>query len=74
MHIGIACGTGQTFEATGRALYVSAGPEWKIRRGKRFAPFAQTLVGLVLELIRSRGRFSYAACDTARRSYSAGLM
>jgi len=44
---GIACGTGLTFQATGRALYVTAGPEWKIRRGKRFAPFAQTLVGIV---------------------------
>ena len=44
---GIACGTGLTFQATGRRLYVTAGPEWKIRRGKRFAPFAQTLVGIV---------------------------
>ena len=44
---GIACGTGLTFQATGRALYATAGPEWKIRRGKRFAPFAQTLVGIV---------------------------
>src|SRR3954447_25843869 len=35
---GVACGTGLTFHATGRALYVTAGPEWKIRRGKRFAP------------------------------------
>jgi hypothetical protein len=35
---GIACGTGLTFQATGRALYVTAGPEWKIRRGKRFRP------------------------------------
>src|SRR5678816_310772 len=44
---GIACGTGLTFHATGRAFYVTAGPEWKIRRGKRFAPFAQALVGIV---------------------------
>ena len=44
---GIACGTGLTFQATGRAGYVTAGPEWKIRRGKRFAPFAQALVGIV---------------------------
>src|SRR4029453_11878918 len=42
-----SCGTGLTFQATGRALYVTAGPEWRIRRGKRFAPFAQTLVGIV---------------------------
>src|SRR6476620_10904132 len=44
---GSTCGTGLTFQATGRALYVTAGPEWKIRRGKRFAPFAQALVGVV---------------------------
>jgi hypothetical protein len=44
---GMACGTGLTFQATGRAWYVTAGPEWKIRRGKRFAPFAQALAGLV---------------------------
>src|SRR5262245_8321240 len=43
----IACGTGLTFQATGRAFYVTAGPEWKIRRGKRFAPFAQALAGIV---------------------------
>src|SRR4029450_7786895 len=45
--VGIACGTGLTFQATGRAFYVTAGPEWKIRRGKRFAPFAQALAGIV---------------------------
>src|SRR6185369_9385753 len=44
---GIACGTGLTFQAIGRAFYVTAGPEWKIRRGKRFAPFAQALAGIV---------------------------
>src|SRR4029450_10305969 len=44
---GIACGTGLTFQATGRALYVTVGPEWKIRRGKRFAPFAEALLGIV---------------------------
>src|SRR5262245_6210075 len=44
---GIACGTGLTFQAKGRSFYVTAGPEWKIRRGKRFAPFTQALVGIV---------------------------
>jgi hypothetical protein len=44
---GIACGTGLTFQATGRGLYMTAGPEWQIRRGKRFAPFAQALAGIV---------------------------
>src|SRR4030095_14238269 len=42
---GIACGTGLTFQATGRALYVTVGPEWKIRRGKRVAPFAEGVLG-----------------------------
>jgi hypothetical protein len=28
-------------------VLVTAGPEWKIRRGKRFAPFAQALDGIV---------------------------
>jgi hypothetical protein len=44
---GIACGTGLTFQASGRAFYVTAGPEWKIRRAKRFAPFAHALAGIV---------------------------
>ena len=39
------CGTGLTFQATGRAFYLTAGPEWRIRRDKRFAPFAQALAG-----------------------------
>src|SRR6185436_16515404 len=42
----IVCGTGLAFQATGRAFYVTGGPEWKIRRGKRFAPFAQALAGI----------------------------
>src|SRR5215203_6829816 len=37
----IACGTGLTFQAIGRALYVTAGPEWKIRRGKRLVEGAR---------------------------------
>ncbi len=44
---GIACGTGLTHQATGRAVYLTAGPEWKIRRDKRFAPFVQVLAGVV---------------------------
>jgi len=43
----IGCGTGLTFQARGRAFYVTAGPEWRIRRDKRFAPFAQALAGIV---------------------------
>jgi len=56
---GITCGTGLTFQATGRALYVTAGPEWKIRRDKRFAPFAQALAGIV----RSTSTFTMAGSD-----------
>jgi hypothetical protein len=56
---GIACGTGLTFQATGRAFYVIAGPEWKIRRDKRFAPFAQALAGIVY----SRSTFVMAGSD-----------
>lgn len=41
------CGTGLSGNATGRAFYLAAGPEWKFRRDKRFAPFAQTLAGIV---------------------------
>ena len=33
-----------------------------------------TAIAAGVELIRSRGRFSYATCDTVRRSYSAGLI
>src|SRR4029079_2384333 len=32
---GLPCGPGLPFQATGRALYVTAGPEWRIRRDKR---------------------------------------
>jgi len=41
------CSTGLTFQATGRSVYLTAGPDWKIWRDKRFAPFAQTLGGIV---------------------------
>ena len=47
------CNTGLTFQATGRAFYLTAGPEWKIRRDKKFAPFAQALAGIV----HARSRF-----------------
>src|SRR5215510_11973935 len=56
---GIACGTGLTFQATGRAFYVTAGPEWKIRRDKRLAPFAEALVGIV----STRSRFMMSGSD-----------
>ena len=56
---GAACGTGLTFQATGRAFYVTAGPEWKIRRDKRFAPFAQALAGITY----TRSTFTMSGSD-----------
>jgi hypothetical protein len=41
------CVNGLTFKATGKAFYITSGAEWKIRRDKRFAPFAQALGGIV---------------------------
>ncbi len=43
------CAPGLTFEAKGQAFFLTAGPEWKFRRDKRFAPFAQALGGIVHE-------------------------
>lgn len=56
---GVACGTGLTFAATGRAFYLTVGPEWKFRRDKRFAPFAEVLTGVV----HARSRFEMAGSD-----------
>jgi opacity protein-like surface antigen len=41
------CAANLTFQASGRALYLTVGPEWRILRDKRFSPFAQVLVGAV---------------------------
>ena len=41
------CVSGLTFRAKGRAFYLTAGPEWKIWRDKRVAPFAHALGGIV---------------------------
>jgi hypothetical protein len=68
---GIACGTGLAFQATGRALYVTAGPEWKIRRDKRFAPFAQALVGVVY----TRSTFTMSGSDVQYTSpFTGGVL
>src|ERR1700737_3680863 len=50
------CATGLTFEAKGQAFFMTVGPEWKFRRDKRFAPFAEALGGVVHE----RARFTMA--------------
>jgi hypothetical protein len=68
---GIVCGTGLTFQATGRAFYVTAGPEWKIRRGKRFVPFAHTLAGIVY----TRSTFSMSGSDVQYTNpFSGGVL
>ena len=41
------CILGLTSHATSKTFYVTSGVEWKIRRDKRFAPFAQALGGIV---------------------------
>jgi len=56
---GINCGTGLTFQAKTHTLYATAGPEWTFRRSKRFAPFAQALVGIVY----SRSTFTMDGSD-----------
>src|SRR5262245_49187726 len=56
---GILCGTGLTFQATGRAFYMTAGPDWKIRRGKRFSPFAHALAGIAY----NRSTFTMSGSD-----------
>jgi hypothetical protein len=43
------CAPGLTFLAKGQAYFATVGPEWKFRRHKRFAPFAQALGGIVHE-------------------------
>jgi hypothetical protein len=53
------CSTGLTFEARSRAFYLTAGPELKIRRDKKFAPFAQALAGIV----HARSRFVMAGSN-----------
>jgi hypothetical protein len=42
------CIIGLPAEATSKTFYFTSGVEWKIRRDKRFAPFAQALGGIVL--------------------------
>src|SRR4029079_13311783 len=68
---GITCGTGLTFQATGRALYVTAGPEWKIRRDKRFSPFAQALAGIAY----TRATFTMNGSDVQyNKSFTGGVL
>ena len=56
------CISGLTAEATSKTFYVTSGLEWKIRRDKRFAPFAQALGGIV----HSRAKFSMTGSDSGQ--------
>jgi opacity protein-like surface antigen len=68
---GIACGTGLSFKATSRTYYVTAGPEWKIQRDKRFAPFAQVLAGIV----HASSNFEMAGSDVQYTNpFTGGLL
>jgi hypothetical protein len=67
----LTCGTGLRFKATNRTFYLTAGPEWKIRRDKRFSPFAQALAGIV----HARSRFEMAGTDVQYTSpFTGGLL
>ena len=67
----ITCGTGLTFHAKGRALYLTAGPEWKFRRDKRFVPFAQVLAGIV----STRSTFEMSGSDVQYASpFTGGVL
>jgi hypothetical protein len=55
------CATGLTFEASGQALYLTLGLQWKSRRDRRFAPFARTLGGIV----HATSRFAMAGSGGA---------
>ena len=50
---------------------MTAGPEWKIRRGKRFAPFAQALAGIVY----TRSTFMMSGSDVRYSSpFTGGVL
>ena len=56
------CITGLTSQATSKTFYLTSGVEWKIRRDKRFAPFAQALGGIV----HSRATFAMTGSDSGQ--------
>jgi hypothetical protein len=63
------CIAGLTAEATTKTFYLTAGVEWKIRRDKRFAPFAQALGGIV----HSRAKFVMTGSDSGQ-PFSGGVI
>jgi len=56
------CINGLPAEATSKTIYVTGGVEWKVRRDRRFAPFAQALGGIV----HSSAKFSMSGSDSGR--------
>jgi hypothetical protein len=56
------CIIGLPARATSKTFYLTSGVEWKIRRDKRFAPFAQALGGIV----HSRAKFAMAGSDSGQ--------
>jgi len=63
------CIIGLTSQATSKTFYVTSGVEWKIRRDKRFAPFAQALGGIV----HSRANFVMTGSDSGQ-PFSGGVI
>ena len=63
------CITGLTTQATTKTFYLTSGVEWKIRRDKRFAPFAQALGGIV----HSRAKFTMTGSDSGQ-PFSGGVI
>ena len=56
------CIIGLPARATSKTFYLTSGVEWKIRRDKRFAPFAQALGGIV----HSRATFAMTGSDSGQ--------
>jgi hypothetical protein len=63
------CIIGLTSQATSKTFYFTSGVEWKVRRDKRFAPFAQALGGIA----HSRAKFVMAGSDSGQ-AFSGGVL
>ena len=63
------CIIGLTTQATSKTFYFTSGVEWKMRRDKRFAPFAQALGGIV----HSRAKFVMTGSDSGQ-PFSGGVI
>lgn len=63
------CIIGLTSRATSKTIYLTTGLEWKMRRDRRFAPFAQALGGIV----HSRAKFVMTGSDSGQ-PFSGGIL